>query len=169
MFHLHKKKQTPLKFEVASTHALGVRASRPRRGCARGAACSRGFLRGRLTRGSYDVRHPSARPPSALGQVNITVLSMTDLPPKYKHLRLITTRGAKAVSTKELFAVNQKCQVSLPHPLLRAPARSPWPAASVYVHARERARACALSLAEACHCLCWHASRAGSPRVRTER
>jgi hypothetical protein len=47
-----------------------------------------------------------------MAQVCITVLSMSDLPAKYKHLRLITTRGAKAVSTKELFAVNQRCQVS---------------------------------------------------------
>jgi hypothetical protein len=47
-----------------------------------------------------------------IAQVCITVLSMSDLPAKYKHLRLITTRGAKAVSTKELFAVNQRCQVS---------------------------------------------------------
>jgi hypothetical protein len=38
---------------------------------------------------------------------------MTSLPSKYKHLRLMITRGAKAVSTKELFAVNQKAQVIL--------------------------------------------------------
>eukprot|EP00277_Geminigera_cryophila_P028704 CAMPEP_0179467440 /NCGR_PEP_ID=MMETSP0799-20121207/48567_1 /TAXON_ID=46947 /ORGANISM="Geminigera cryophila, Strain CCMP2564" /LENGTH=520 /DNA_ID=CAMNT_0021272847 /DNA_START=232 /DNA_END=1794 /DNA_ORIENTATION=+ len=37
---------------------------------------------------------------------------MTNLPSKYKHLRLMLTRGAKAVSTKEMFAVNQKAQPS---------------------------------------------------------
>ena len=43
-------------------------------------------------------------------EVSITVLAMENLPSKYKHLRLSLTRGAKAVSTKELFAVNCKAQ-----------------------------------------------------------
>lgn len=41
-------------------------------------------------------------------EVNIMVLSVSNLPAKYKHVRLMVTRGAKAVSTKELFAVNQR-------------------------------------------------------------
>jgi hypothetical protein len=94
MFSRHKK-QTPLKFEVVNNLACGhcVCPMRSRGVCP---SLLRTCLLNRLL----------------IAQVCITVLSMSDLPAKYKHLRLITTRGAKAVSTKELFAVNQRCQVS---------------------------------------------------------
>mmetsp|Transcript_13734 Transcript_13734/g.31709 ORF Transcript_13734/g.31709 Transcript_13734/m.31709 type:complete len:507 (-) Transcript_13734:912-2432(-) len=45
-------------------------------------------------------------------EVTITTQLMTQLPAKYKHLRLMLTRGAKAVSTKEIFAVNQRAEPS---------------------------------------------------------
>jgi len=45
-------------------------------------------------------------------EVTVAVMAMEQLPAKYKHLRLSLTRGAKAVSTKELFAVNCRAQPS---------------------------------------------------------
>ena len=45
-------------------------------------------------------------------EVLINVTSMTNLPKKYKHLRVMLTRGAKAVSTNELLAANQRVQPS---------------------------------------------------------
>ena len=45
-------------------------------------------------------------------EVLINVTSMTNLPKKYKLLRVMLTRGAKAVSTNELLAANQRVQPS---------------------------------------------------------
>jgi len=43
-------------------------------------------------------------------EVNLTVKLMTGLPAKYKHLRMMLTRGSKAAPTRELFAANQRCE-----------------------------------------------------------
>ena len=43
-------------------------------------------------------------------EISVTAKLMESLPAKYKHLRLTLTRGAKAVSTKEIYAVNQRAE-----------------------------------------------------------
>jgi hypothetical protein len=45
-------------------------------------------------------------------EVEFCVKSMAGLPSKYKHLRMSLTRGAKAVSTQEIFAMNSTAEPS---------------------------------------------------------
>ena len=58
-------------------------------------------------------RHSKKGPGSSLRfEIEFCVTKMAGLPSKYKHLRMSLTRGAKAVSSKELFAMNSVAEPS---------------------------------------------------------